>query len=745
MLKAQNISKIYEGRTRCTALAETSLTLGDVGLVLITGESGSGKTTLLNLLSGLDTPTSGSVTTDYGGAYAAFVFSDGHLLENFTLAENLHFAMSLAGVARRDADELINKYELSEVADHKPNELSAGQAQRAAILRAVFMDRPVIFADEPTSDLDGENAKKVAELLKEESARRLVVVVSHNGELFSAIADRHIVMSHGSVISDTGGADDHVPHTPSVRCAQPRLTMKNALILSARSARRSAKRIVATSVALLLCMVLIVLSVNMLLTDPFKSRYVAAKNDNAVTFDVGKCDVDHDEWGGATHFTEPDLGEFSSLAEVYGGVIYRDNDWLRMTSEETFRTSSVNRFYLSDECFMPVIAGDASLSLGEVALSDDSVRDIFGDEPASDAIGRVVTSGGSSLTINCVYADDTSAADWRAEEENGSVGGAEDIAGCIVTADTFEALCLDAVNADDTLSNTAYGNVFVSSEHSSGAYVELLPYENKAFAERVTSGEPGTYENGIMLSESYAEQLFDDAESAIGRGLTLTFTNDYGRTLTRTYTVEGLFLSDDAIALPRSGRAGVVPDFAWNMCGSGRTYGLSLPGYTLGALRELHEAGYCANMYLNDAHAEQLRLTMFVGMFLAAAAVLMLVVGVILILLFVGEVVSRSRHDMGVLRALGLQKRSIIRSLILQPAIVLASAVIVTAALHPMALLLVGGVTGAATRGLMLLYYFFPALLIVAGVAVLLTVMSVALTYRRSSRLSVIDIIYHRK
>lgn len=743
MLKAQNISKIYEGRMRCTALAETSLTLGDVGLVLITGESGSGKTTLLNLLSGLDTPTSGSVTTDYGGAYAAFVFSDGHLLENFTLAENLHFAMSLAGVERSDADELINKYELSEVADHKPNELSAGQAQRAAILRAVLMDRPVIFADEPTSDLDGENAKKVAELLKEESSRRLVVVVSHNGELFSAIADRHIVMSHGSVISDTGEAGGHDSHAPAVRCAQPRLTMKNALILSARSARRSAKRIVATSVALLLCMALIVLSVNMLLTDPFKSRYVAAKNDNAVTFDVGKCDVDHDEWGGATHFTEPDLGELSLLAEDYGGVIYRDNDWLWMTSEETFRTSSVNRFYLSDECFMPVIAGYASLSSGEVALSDDSVRDLFGDEPASDAIGRVVTSGGSSLTISCVYADDTSAESWRVLEEG--VGGSEDIAGCIVTAETFEALCLDAVNADDTLGNTAYGNVFVSSEHSSGTYVALLPYENEAFAERIVSGEPGTYENGIMLSESYAEQLFDDAESVIGRGLTLTFTNDYGRTLTRTYTVEGLFSFADAIALPRSGRAGVVPDFAWNMCGSGRTYGLSLPGYTLGALRELHEAGYCANMYLNDAHAEQLRLTMFVGMFLAAAAVLMLVVGIILILLFVGEVVSRSRHDMGVLRALGLQKRSIIRSLILQPAIVLASAVIVTAALHPLALLLVGGVTGAATRGLMLLYYFFPALLIVAGVAVLLTVMSVALTYRRSSRLSVIDIIYHRK
>lgn len=743
MLKAQNISKIYEGRMRCTALAETSLTLGDVGLVLITGESGSGKTTLLNLLSGLDTPTSGSVTTDYGGAYAAFVFSDGHLLENFTLAENLHFAMSLAGVARSDSDELINKYELSEVADHKPNELSAGQAQRAAILRAVLMDRPVIFADEPTSDLDGENAKKVAELLKEESARRLVVVVSHNGELFSAIADRHIVMSHGSVISDTGEADGHDSHAPAVCCAQPRLTMKNALILSARSARRSAKRIVATSVALLLCMALIVLSVNMLLTDPFKSRYVAAKNDNAVTFDVGKCDVDHDEWGGATHFTEPDLGELSLLAEDYGGVMYRDNDWSQMTSEETFRTSSVNRFYLSDECFMPVIAGDASLSSGEVALSDDSVRDLFGDEPASDAIGRVVTSGGSSLTISCVYADDTSAASWRVLDEG--VGGSEDIAGCIVTAETFEALCLDAVNADDTLGNTAYGNVFVSSEHSSGTYVALLPYENEAFAERIVSGEPGTYENGIMLSESYAEQLFDDAESVIGRGLTLTFTNDFGRTLTRTYTVEGLFTSRDAIALPRSGRAGVVPDFAWNMCGSGRTYGLSLPGYTLGALRELHEAGYCADMYLNDAHAEQLRLTMFVGMFLAAAAVLMLVVGVILILLFVGEVVSRSRHDMGVLRALGLQKRSIIRSLILQPAIVLASAVIVTAALHPLALLLVGGVTGAATRGLMLLYYFFPALLIVAGVAVLLTLMSVALTYRRSSRLSVIDIIYHRK
>jgi putative ABC transport system ATP-binding protein len=199
------------------------LDLPSHGLVAISGPSGSGKSTLLNCLSLLERPTEGEITylgeridsfserekEDYRNFECAFVYQHFNLLEEKTAFENVELPLLLRGEKEGNvalaASVLFKTFHLEHLMKKKARLLSGGEKQRVAILRALIVKPRVIFADEPTGALDGENEQLVMETLKKISRDNLVLLVSHNERIISSFAEREIVIEQGKLISDNPG------------------------------------------------------------------------------------------------------------------------------------------------------------------------------------------------------------------------------------------------------------------------------------------------------------------------------------------------------------------------------------------------------------------------------------------------------------------------------------------------------------------------------------------------------------
>jgi putative ABC transport system ATP-binding protein len=220
MLEARQLTKEYRsGEHRLAVLRDVSFTIPDRAFVAIVGPSGSGKTTLLGLLAGLDVPSSGSVILDgenlstlsedrrarLRGAKVGFVFQSFQLIPTLTALENVQVPLELRGDdgAPARARELLARVGLAERGSHFPNQLSGGEQQRVAIARAFSNAPRLLFADEPTGNLDTAAGMRVVELLEtlNRESGTTIVLVTHDLGL-AARAQRTIRLADGVVASD---------------------------------------------------------------------------------------------------------------------------------------------------------------------------------------------------------------------------------------------------------------------------------------------------------------------------------------------------------------------------------------------------------------------------------------------------------------------------------------------------------------------------------------------------------------
>ena len=216
-----------EGESAVDALQGVSLEVPAGQLTAVMGPSGSGKSTLLHILAGLDHPTSGSVIVD-GTEIAelddkrltelrrdkvGFVFQFFNLLPVLTAEENIRLPLSIAGRKPDDQlmKQLVDAVNLGDRLSHRPSELSGGQQQRVAIARALVSKPAVVFADEPTGNLDSTSSEEVLALMRRavDEFGQTVVMVTHDANA-AGIADRVVVLADGRVVHDaeavSGGA-----------------------------------------------------------------------------------------------------------------------------------------------------------------------------------------------------------------------------------------------------------------------------------------------------------------------------------------------------------------------------------------------------------------------------------------------------------------------------------------------------------------------------------------------------------
>jgi putative ABC transport system ATP-binding protein len=224
MIVAEGLEKSYtSGGRPLPVLRKIDLEVPAEAFVSIVGPSGSGKTTLLGLLAGLDEPSAGSVRLDghdifalsedgraeFRARHVGFVFQTFHLLPTLTALENVLVPLELRGEfdgARARAEALLTRVGLGERMDHYPAQLSGGEQQRVALARA-FANRPkILFADEPTGNLDRETGGAIVEMLEElnRDARTTLILVTHDPSLAER-AHRVIALSGGVIASDRAG------------------------------------------------------------------------------------------------------------------------------------------------------------------------------------------------------------------------------------------------------------------------------------------------------------------------------------------------------------------------------------------------------------------------------------------------------------------------------------------------------------------------------------------------------------
>lgn len=216
MIVGKNIHKKYGS---LEVLRGVDIHIKSSEVISIVGSSGAGKTTLLTILGTLDKPTSGEILFNnqnitslnekklaaFRNQHIGFVFQFHHLLPEFTALENICIPAFINKISKKEAElkatELLNLLGLKDRAHHKPAELSGGEQQRVAVARALINNPKVIFADEPSGNLDSENAQHLHQLffkLRDE-LKQTIVVVTHN-ETLANMADRKLVMKDGVIV-----------------------------------------------------------------------------------------------------------------------------------------------------------------------------------------------------------------------------------------------------------------------------------------------------------------------------------------------------------------------------------------------------------------------------------------------------------------------------------------------------------------------------------------------------------------
>jgi putative ABC transport system ATP-binding protein len=220
------VRRYGEGDTAVDALRGVSVDIAPARLTAVMGPSGSGKSTLMHILAGLDRPTSGEVSvagvevtalddtelTKLRRDHIGFIFQFFNLLPMLTAAENIVLPLRLAGATPDKAwlAELIEKVGLGDRLTHRPAELSGGQQQRVAVARALVSRPSVMFADEPTGNLDSTTGGEILTLLRDsvDSLGQTTVMVTHDAHA-AAIADRVLFLADGQIVRDLGRSTAH--------------------------------------------------------------------------------------------------------------------------------------------------------------------------------------------------------------------------------------------------------------------------------------------------------------------------------------------------------------------------------------------------------------------------------------------------------------------------------------------------------------------------------------------------------
>lgn len=747
MIQAKNISKIYKKKGKAiTAVKPCSLTLPDSGLVVIIGETGSGKSTLLSILGGMQKPDSGEISGAQNAA--AFVFQNSMLLEEMTLQENIGFVDRLYPDANVNTDELLAKFGLSNRLDNYPNELSGGEKQRAALLIAMLENKPAIFADEPTGNLDEEHAEAIAKLLKELSLSRLVVVVTHDNDIFSGLADRLIKMSGGSITEDRclaerNGVTTEKPQNYALKT--PQFGIKQTATVAVSVVKKSKTRFILLAVSLLLAFLCVLTFTNNLFSREENRVYTALSSQNAVSMDFVKTD------GEQFQPLKMSKSELNYYLDKYNAAYFIDNSGAYIFEKDGNALAGgiqVNRFYVNEVCNQQILAGNADLADGQIAISDYIASDIcagylqsFGEQLGySDLIGH----GLGAYTISAVY---STGYDGR-EPSDGML-------------DAFNAQHRTVYVNDSTYTShiPTSAQVNYNLEGMYANFVVVFSESEKPFGYELLYGSDDLAEGEVLLPEEYADDFagaaVEDVAGLVGTQITLTFAEmsalpanqEHMISLAdRQYTVAGIYssqLSYMNLVMSAQDYPEVYLTYSNQITGS--SAGISIAGCDLATIETVYTDGLTDGSFARyniSGSYGWLQTIALIAVFISAV---LIIISFFILVSFINDSVAKNMRTLGVLRALGVSTAKIAGIYLLQCAVCLVAVFAAVAILQvPLVFAWNGLLAAVIEGGVPVVYYGWQAILLTAGVLVAYLFCAYAIIIARLRKKSSIELVYER-
>jgi len=416
MIHLKEVSKNFGEKN---ILKDIDLTINPSEITFIVGSSGAGKSTLLNLIGGLDAVSSGSIRyndeditkdlTTYRAKNVGFIFQDYNLISGLSVEKNIELAMFYSDIEKnifqigKHIDEMRIKDKNQSV-----ETLSGGEKQRAAIIRSICKDSEIIIADEPTGNLDSENARIVFEYLVEMKAGKHIIVVSHDLDMAHKYGDRIITISDGKIINDVRQVHNEVSDEKFVRnpeikrsSRKQKVNWKTVFMLGINSFKIRFAKILSISlvIALAISALAMIFDFNNVGNRVSKNVNVNyLENDLISVFYSYTANIGYKE----TPFSESDIEHIRSK---YGAKeivpVYMEQDtWFfsngNLTKQAVIKQININSFF-NERIMSYDIQGEFVKEENEIILADDVAEYLFGD---SDCIGsEIALNDGSGESV----------------------------------------------------------------------------------------------------------------------------------------------------------------------------------------------------------------------------------------------------------------------------------------------------------------------------------------------------------
>lgn len=740
-MELKNIEKIYNlGKdNEYKALKNVNIEFEECGLVFLEGQSGSGKTTLLNIISGLDKPTSGRVENEYGKNYCSMIFQDFQLIDSLTIEKNLDLIIDIMPSAIKDKNELIKKYGLENILNHYPNQISGGEKQRVAIVRAILENRPIIICDEPTGNLDEENAIKIAELLFSEAKNRLVLVASHDTELFINRCNRHILLKKGEIIKDEVLNDLSNNEVKQNISNEVKLNLKTQLMLSNNLSKKFKNKNILLTCAIFLSLIIILTSINGLLN----TKSVVVYN-TYNRLEEPYIDFLYDGPLGPTKFTNSDYQSLIDENALEYKFIDNFNYEIENNDDNNFENiGTISRLYLKDKCEKELLVGKNDLKNGGIMISDylaEKIKSYYKLETVEDVLNYKLLY---SQPVIGIYK--TGYLEKDNSEEKGYIEYLYQTA--YMSEEIYKNFAL-ANNKNCSLSFEVNGTTFEMAELYNNDYSDNISTNYK-----VLYGEDGILsDTEIAINIAFVERFTNNIEEYVGKKVTIKYYN-YRATSHDKYDISETeytikFIYDDrrgngTIQLSNSNYNNI--HLRYDRSYEQKDWGAGVSAKNKNIINKLIKNGFVDSSYISEDIDSGTSWLKTLNILELVIGTILLIITIIMICNHISSILDKEKRVLGVLVSLGIPVKKTILTYLFNIIIYLLGALILTILFE---IIIVKGINLMVIKlgvtKIDLLTYQTATIFLISLFLIILISYFYLYTSSKLSKKQIIDIIYER-